>query len=329
MFRQVGVLVSLLCISLTALGESVFFEHQGNRLSAQFLKPEKGLPTRAVLILVHGDGAMKHDADGYYTIFAEPLREKGFAVFSWDKPGVGDSTGNWLSQSMVDRQSEVRAAVKFLQQKYGFQSSDIGLLGFSQAGWVVPALLGEETEVGFSVGIGFARNWLQQGRYLTRTRLELEGKSDDVIASELKQSAKGVAFLRQNPTYAEYLEFAGEDAMAADRYEFVLKNFTVDASEDYAEISVPSLFMWGEGDLNVDAVEENAWWQAHPNPMVTTTLIANASHGMLKADKFDTQTFSVSQWFKLMWLEQDAFAEDFMPALLSWLESTVPQKADG
>ena len=323
MVKRMGLAFSLLCVSLCVFGESVFFEHQGSRISAQFLDASNGEPARAVVILVHGDGAMKHDADGYYTILAEPLRNNGFAVFSWDKPGVGDSTGNWLSQSMADRQSEVRAAVKFVQQNYGFQSANTGLVGFSQAGWVVPALLGEGAEVGFSVGIGFARNWLQQGRYLTRTRLKLEGKSDAFIASELEQSAKGIEFLRRAPSYKEYIEFAGSEAMAAERYEFVLKNFTVDAEGDYAKISVPSLFLWGERDLNVDARNEYLWWQENPNPLVTTALVKNASHGMLKADKFDTQTFTLSQWLKLMWLEQEAFADGFMPALLSWLDKVV------
>jgi hypothetical protein len=41
---------------------------------------------------------------------------------------------------------------------------------------------------------------------------------------------------------------------------------------------------------------------------------------MLDAESFDSQIFSVSQWIKLMWLEEKAFAPRFMPKLLSWLE---------
>jgi len=40
-------------------------------------------------------------------------------VFSWDKPGVGASTGNWLHQSMSDRADETLSAINALWQVPG------------------------------------------------------------------------------------------------------------------------------------------------------------------------------------------------------------------
>jgi predicted esterase len=37
---------------------------------------------------------------------------------------------------MQQRQQEVQSAINFLQSSYGYSGEQIGLLGFSQAGWV-------------------------------------------------------------------------------------------------------------------------------------------------------------------------------------------------
>jgi alpha-beta hydrolase superfamily lysophospholipase len=108
--------------------------------------------------------------------------------------------------------------------------------------------------------------------------------------------------------------------MTKKRYQFVLKNFKSDASHDYSTIEIPSLFLWGVNDLNVDAKHEFEWWQTNNNKFVTTKLIANASHVMLNAKSFDRQGFGVKQWIKLMWFGQDALAPEFLPAMLTWLD---------
>jgi alpha/beta superfamily hydrolase len=87
------------------------------------------------------------------------LLSQGFAVFSWDKPGIGKSTGNWLAQSMAERQKEVQSAITFVRNSDGYSGDKLGLLDFSQAGWVVPAVANNNSDVGFVVGVGFAIEW--------------------------------------------------------------------------------------------------------------------------------------------------------------------------
>lgn len=111
---------------------------------------------------VHGDGALSYDAYGYYGPIWQRLIDNGYAVFSWDKPGVGDSTGNWLNQSMQDRQQEVHDAIAFVKNHFRHQAKSVGLMGFSQAGWVVPAVAKNNDEVDFFIGVGFAINWMSK-----------------------------------------------------------------------------------------------------------------------------------------------------------------------
>ncbi|MFT5755688.1 MAG: alpha-beta hydrolase superfamily lysophospholipase [Alteromonadaceae bacterium] len=303
--------------------EQLQFEHQQNKLSGHYLAPVKNQKTKSVLIFVHGDGDMTFDAEGYYTIIWQQLREQGYAIFSWDKAGVGKSTGNWLSQSMIDRQSEVLAAVKFIQQKYNFTAENTGLIGFSQAGWVLPAMAKKNHSIGFMVGIGFAANWLEQGEYFTQTRLRLAGASKQQIMTALSENTKEQQFFGRSPAYSEYVKTAGDDVMSLDRYQFVLKNYREDARQDYQKINIPTLLLWGDLDLNVNAKQEFNWWQlsGNKNDYVKTKLIENASHGMLKTNEYSSQKFGFKQWLKLKWQGQKALATDFMPTLLLWLEN--------
>lgn len=67
--------------------------------------------------LVHGDGPQDRWSEGGYIPLVKFLVSQGIAVFSWDKPGVGNSTGNWLAQTMSDRAEEAVLALKKLREQ--------------------------------------------------------------------------------------------------------------------------------------------------------------------------------------------------------------------
>jgi alpha-beta hydrolase superfamily lysophospholipase len=302
---------NLLCIFICffihihcTLAEELTFKSAENQLVGHYLSPLNNKPSKGVIIFVHGDGAMSYDAEGYYSIVWEQLREHGYSVFSWDKPGIGSSSGNWLKQSMEDRQNEVLSAVKLIQKKYGFTAKNTGLLGFSQAGWVIPSLASKSNKIGFIIGVGFAENWISQGRYHTRIKHETLKKSPQLIQDEIKK-------------FDDEIEKGG---LSNDRFEFILKNFKSDAAQDYKKINIPALFLWGENDMNVDAKNEYAKWKDEPRKNITVKLLNNATHGLLNNEIFSGQQFGLMKWFKLMWLQQDALAPEFMPTLLNWLD---------
>lgn len=315
------VFIVLLCWGVLARGEYIYFNNGTDTLRGQLLQPFNHQPARALLVFVHGDGAMTHDADGYYSVIWKPLRDAGYAVFSWDKPGTGESTGQWLSQSMADRQQEVIAAVNAVQDHSDFTAEDTGLVGFSQAGWVVPAVAADNSLISFAVGIGFARNWLEQGEYFTRVQSGLADDSPE-LAELLQIRQQEIDFLRQRPSYDDYLQATGDDSIDQQRYEFILKNFESDSAQDFRQITVPFLLMWGDTDLNVNACREYRYFSHDPTfaDLVSLRLIPAASHAMLRAEMFNQQQMDFHHWMKLMWYEQDALAPEFMPALLRWLD---------
>lgn len=327
MIRKLSAIIYLLIASFNLnADERLTFHHQKDTLSGVYFPPLNQDSAKAVILFVHGDGPLAYDAEGYYEFVWQPLRQLGYAIFSWDKAGVGSSSGNWLNQSMLDRQSEVNTAIKFIQSKYGYTKETTGLLGFSQAGWVLPAIAAQSNDIGFMIGIGFATNWKQQGRYYSKVKHTLSNKTSTEIESELANYEQDFSFLKTQPSYDKYVEsneyVKGDDkqAMSYERYQFVLKNMNADASKEYSKASVPSLFMWGEDDLNVDAKYEFGYLEGIGNKWLTLKLIPNASHGMLDSSMFNTQTFGLTQWLKMMWYEEDSFANAFLPELVQWLE---------
>ncbi|HEB0063601.1 TPA: alpha/beta hydrolase, partial [Serratia marcescens] len=78
----------------------------GNRLTGTLVLPQHAPVKPGVVVFVHGDGPANASRDeGYYGIW-EAMAQQGYAVLSFDKPGVGGSGGNWLHQTMADRARE-------------------------------------------------------------------------------------------------------------------------------------------------------------------------------------------------------------------------------
>jgi len=115
----------------------ITFTHNEDILEGTLTLPA-GVSSPPVVLLIHGDGAQDRWSQGGYLPLVNDLLAKGIAVYSWDKPGVGESRGNWLAQTMRDRSDEATVALKTLKKQPELLQSRFGFLGFSQAGWVVP-----------------------------------------------------------------------------------------------------------------------------------------------------------------------------------------------
>ncbi|MEE2022972.1 alpha/beta hydrolase family protein [Alkalimonas mucilaginosa] len=276
--------------------------------------------------MVHGDGAIPYDAHGYYQPIWNRLIRAGYAVFSWDKPGVGQSEGQWLHQSMQDRQAEVQSAIQYLKTRYSLEDHQIGLVGFSQAGWVVPALAQQNQDLCFVVGVGFALNWMQQSWYLTEKWMQLQGQSSEQLAAAYQRHLAELAFFNSEPDYAEYLVQYGhaESVMSPERFQFVLLNYQADATDDYPGISMPFLLLLGEHDQNVDVrhtyqtlkplTKHSSRFQIH--------MVPSATHSLLKHPQFNTQKPRYWFWLRFSMNRERAFADGVLDHIEQWVKQS-------
>ncbi|MFT4712310.1 MAG: alpha-beta hydrolase superfamily lysophospholipase [Candidatus Azotimanducaceae bacterium] len=320
--------IALACLSFvfssfSVVAEEAFFQHGENRLEAVHLLPTGPAELKGIVVFVHGDGPLNYEAEGYYPLIWNFLRNQGFAIFSWSKPGVGASSGQWLEQSMLDRQSEVQAAIDFIRANYHYTGEEIGLLGFSQAGWVVPAVANNNPDVGFVVGIGFAMNWINQSWYLSKTRLVSQGKTPAEIDLAYEEHLEEIDRLKQRPGYQQYRaqNKNGSNLMSEQRYGFAERNFEADALNDYKNLQQPLLVLLGDQDLNVDINEtkEKLLTLFRHRNNLQVSIIPNASHSLLKAKGFNQQSPGIFFWLKLMWVGETALAPEFLPILGEWI----------
>ncbi len=149
--------------------ETVAFRHGENTLVGRLGLPSGPRPHPAILF-VHGSGpGSRH---GSSPIWDEFLR-RGFATLIWSKPGVDESTGEYLEQSMDDRAGEVEAAMGYLAARSDIDPDRIGLFGASQAGWVVPKVAARR-EVAFMILVSCpAQSAMSQMLYAAESVLAL------------------------------------------------------------------------------------------------------------------------------------------------------------
>ena len=312
---------------------NIGFEHGGATLLGTLLAPSE---TGPILLIVHGDGAQDRWSDTGYLPLINALVDAGVSVFSWDKPGVGASSGNWLSQSMQDRAAEAAKALDAIRAQPGNEARHIGFLGFSQAGWVLPRVPSLTEEADFLVLIGPAINWQDQGRYFTTVRLSRAGRSSDQIAIELDSQVKDDQ-RRFGPGVTYPDDVASEralgrhknDNLTEDRSGFIRLNHNEDAREHIARLTLPVLVVMGEDDLNVDPRETVSVYREligvrHPQNRIR--LIPGATHSLLDARYYNFQL--PAQWpfdakVRFALAGRDAYAPGAIDAIVKWIDDTA------
>jgi dienelactone hydrolase len=115
-----------------------------------------------------------------YDLWAYYLASRGFAVLSYDKRGVGASTGRYVraatDENLRDLASDALAGVAWLRRRRGVDASRIGLSGGSQAGWVIALAAARSQSVRFAaLQSGPA---MSVGRQLAYSALTKDGTAD-------------------------------------------------------------------------------------------------------------------------------------------------------
>jgi dienelactone hydrolase len=144
---MLAVPLALAACGLTAQQEgppastSGLFDNGSIKLSYQLDRPVRTGIMPAVVI-GHGSGRAAKDSCRH---IARGFLQRGFATLCYDKRGVGASTGQYenagaanSSRVFADLAGDMAAGVRFLRQQRNIDKARIGLVGSSQAGWIIP-----------------------------------------------------------------------------------------------------------------------------------------------------------------------------------------------
>ena len=207
--------------------KDVRFSSKGIDLAGTIYKPENPL---AGVVLVHGSDRVPR-----MTSLAERLAKESIMVLTYDKRGVGESGGiyagpelgtNNISVENLNLLAEdVSEAVDILQAEH--KNLPIGLVGFSQAGWIIPIAANRNQSVRFMVMFSCPTiTTLEQLRFQFYTN----GRTD----------------FWDHHTESEAREHIGNDP---DRYQFE----DTDPKNELTNLDIPGLWLFGEKDIQIPA----------------------------------------------------------------------------
>ena len=132
----------------------VTFQNGKVTLAGNLFIPVGDGPFPAV-VFIHGAGKITSEDLKVLSFF---FVQHGFAALTYDKRGVGESTGTYRTVSVKDSEvvldelaGDVLAGVKFLKNHDQIDPNRIGFFGVSQAGWIAPLAASKSSDVAFIV----------------------------------------------------------------------------------------------------------------------------------------------------------------------------------
>lgn len=206
----ISALVTLLLVAgcssgtvITEDGRDIQFRSGDFDLVGDLHLPEGAGPHPAVIV-VHGDGPQTRTSTPGTQTIIERFGDAGFAVFVWDKPGSGSSTGEFGEGKTVTQRAEILAdGIQVLVDHPDINADRIGLWGISQAGWVMPKTLELTDDVAFMVVVsGGGEDGIEQIAYQLGQNLVCGGAPPEhgrLVEEHFPPTAKG-------STYEDYTE---------------------------------------------------------------------------------------------------------------------------
>jgi pimeloyl-ACP methyl ester carboxylesterase len=241
-----------------------------------------------------GSGPSDRDNDGYFTPIRQHLLGEGFAVCSFDKRGVGSSTGRWQDAGIVEQADDLLECLAELRAEPDVPRP-IGLFGYSQGGWVVVEAAGRAPAIAFVIansGPGVTPS--EQERYAHSTYLVSAGLSGHDLSEALEPYDSIVLpCLRRRATFAELREQINRAVLPASYRESELVLFPDDEElwnflrqvSDYdpraalRRIRVPVLALFGAADALVPVERSADAYRDEVAPgLLSLRIFAGADH---------------------------------------------------
>ena len=242
--------------------QAIRFRNGDVELRGSLFLPEGAGPFPA-LVEIHGGGAESRGANESKGLY---FARHGVAVLTYDKRGVGESTGDWGIASLQDLAGDAAAAVRLLKARSDINPASIGVDGYSQGGWIAPITAIESADVAFVVvGSASGVNPMAQSIYQVRNEMRAAGDADSIIdlAVTLRErmyaAPSGPA---RREVSADLQRYRGEpwfgrssmpDSLSSEVLPGIRQMFLFDPSSAWQRVHVPVLGYWGQADLHLPA----------------------------------------------------------------------------
>lgn len=227
------LLVQISCSDTGSLEKEITFESEGVYLSGTLCIPEEPF---AAVVYVHGSGSQTRNI-----MLARNFARNGIAAFVYDKRGIGKSGGKFLGN--YDELTRLRiellakdasAAVNAIVKIDKIKDLPVGLVGISQAGWIIPIAAYNNSCLSF-IGL-----W--------------SGPVCSILEEDIYSSYTHDQKFEPIPSYKEAKEFS-----KTYYQEKGITENSINSISYLKELSIPGLWIFGanDGSIPVDLSIEN------------------------------------------------------------------------
>lgn len=235
----------------------VTFPSAGEQLAGTLSRPTDG-PVRSIALLVSGSGPidrnsnMKRQSIDVMAQVAEHLALSGIASFRYDKRGVGESSGEFLSTGLHDNVVDAKAAVDTLRSRAELDEAATFVVGHSEGAIIAtelaaddPLLAGVVLLAGTATSGGDVLRW--QAKQISETlprpvKALLRLLRQDVVKTQAKR--------------LEQIRSSTEDTlriqMVKINAKWMREFMAHDPSNSLSNVEIPILAITGSKDIQVN-----------------------------------------------------------------------------
>lgn len=243
------------------------------------------------VVLVQGSGPEGRWATAY---IADALARKGVIALSYDKRGVGGSSGDWRTATFDDLAADARAGVHLLAQRPDVDPSRLGVYGHSQGGFLAPMIAENDPEVKWigdadgNIGPVYHQDLFRVDTALAkRYSGQTLADAEKLYAEFVDTARNGTPHTRLrtdmaeagDPDWLDDLAIPDDDSWIWPWY---AKTGNADNSAAWGAVRVPVLILFGANDETVDPRESIAETvlilKEHDNTNVTVRVFPGADH---------------------------------------------------
>jgi pimeloyl-ACP methyl ester carboxylesterase len=317
--------------------EEITFRSGPFRVVGDLRLPE-GRGPHPVVLFVHGSGPADRTSNGSYLPVMERMAKAGYATFSWDKPGTGESTGQIEPNHVISQRAQILLdAIEVMKARSDIDPQQIGLAGISQGGYVMPRALSMSQDIAFMICVSCAgMSGVDQSTYQAMAQAMCAGVPSEK-ADRQKELLAELDAARLYETYDEYVRYReiidalfGVASRAPKGYGFeVVPEEAWQVNDPKLEswwnpievvqhLTLPVLAFFGDRDTQIDPIQgAHAYREAlvqGGNPNSRVELYAGVNHSMVLAETgcLDeaTQTGESGTW---------TLAPGFLDTIEEWL----------
>ena len=275
--------------------EHISFEWGTLSMTGTLRIPPLPAPHPAVLMM-QGSGPADRDADGYFAPIRDAFLQRGIATYSFDKPGCGDSTGDWRDYGLEGRADQAAEAVAMLRSHSLLDSGRVGGWGQSQGGWLAQMVAGRDPDLAFAIAnSGPSIGVIEQDLYGCEHSMRKEGHTEreielalDLIRNLHSAAQQGASFeevdreLLTDARGQSWYGYADVEDAADWAHGCLLVAEGYEPAEAMAVIRCPILAVYGGRDVLVpawrSAEESGRALDQAGNPDATVVVFPSGDH---------------------------------------------------